>query len=204
MKVVAIEHVTVDGVAQAPGRPDEDTRGGFRHGGWSAPYGDEVLGRFMGERMSAAGALLLGRRTYEDFHGFWPQQTDNPYTEVLNNTRKYVASTTLHEPLPWSNSVLLGGDVGEAVAELRSTPGRDLVILGSLQLVQSLLAQGQIDELLLIVNPLVLGSGRHLFAEAAGADDSGAAAPTSLRLVRSTPTTTGAILATYEPSSASP
>ena len=100
-KVVVFTSVTLDGVMQAPGRPDEDRRGGFGHGGWAVPYSDEVMGRVAGQGMAGSGSLLLGRRTYEDFHGFWPRQADNPFTEVLDNTLKYVASTTLAEPLPW-------------------------------------------------------------------------------------------------------
>ena len=98
-RITVFNSVTLDGVMQAPGRADEDTRGGFAHGGWAAPYSDEVMGRVAADGMAGPGALLLGRRTYEDFHGFWPDQTDNPFTEVLDNTRKYVASTTLREPL---------------------------------------------------------------------------------------------------------
>ena len=100
-KVTVVTSLTLDGVMQAPGRPDEDPRGGFEHGGWAVPYNDEVMGRAMGERMARRGSLVLGRRTYEDFAGYWPRQGDNPFTEVLDNTQKYVASTTLREPLPW-------------------------------------------------------------------------------------------------------
>src|ERR1700730_5825357 len=130
-KVVVTNHLTLDGVMQAPGRPDEDVRGGFEHGGWALPYNDAVMGRVMGEGMAKGGPLLLGRRTYEDFADFWPNQEDNPFTAVLNNVRKYVASTTLKEPLPWSNSTLLGGDAADAVARLKERPGKDLAILGS-------------------------------------------------------------------------
>ena len=117
MRVVLFNHLTLDGVMQAPGRPDEDRRGGFEHGGWSPPYGDAVMGRVMGEGMAQGGPLLLGRRTYEDFASFWPNQKDNPFTEVLNNAQKYVASTTMKEPLPWSNSTLLEDDAGDAVSQ---------------------------------------------------------------------------------------
>jgi dihydrofolate reductase len=137
-KLTVFNSVTLDGVMQAPGRPDEDPRDGFAHGGWAAPYSDEVMGRVAAEGMAGPGALLLGRRTYEDFHGFWPNQTDNPFTEVLDNTRKYVASTTLREPLGWRNSTLLEGDAAEAVARLMEQPGEDLTVLGSGELVQSL------------------------------------------------------------------
>jgi len=113
--VVVTNHLTLDGVMQAPGRPDEDLRGDFEHGGWAPPYGDSVMGSVMGERMAQGGPLLLGRRTFEDFAGFWPNQKDNPFTAVLNNVQKYVASTTLEEPLPWSNSTLLQGDAAGRV-----------------------------------------------------------------------------------------
>ena len=103
-KVSVTLNLSLDGVMQAPGRPDEDTRGGFQRGGWALPYNDPVMGRVMGEGMAQTGALLLGRRTYEDFAGYWPHQKDNPFTEVLDNIRKYVASRTLTEPLPWKNS----------------------------------------------------------------------------------------------------
>ena len=122
--VVAVVHLTLDGVMQAPGRPDEDVRGGFEHGGWAAPYRDEVMNRVMGQGMASDGALLLGRRTYEDFAGFWPHQTDNPFTPVLDARTNYVVSTTLRDPLPWANSTLLAGDaVPEwAAAEVEVPP----------------------------------------------------------------------------------
>jgi dihydrofolate reductase len=191
MRLTMINHVTVDGVMQGPGRPDEDTRDGFEHGGWAVPYNDEVMGRKMGEGMARTEALLLGRRTYEDFAGFWPKQGDNPYTKMLDSVRKYVASTTLREPLPWQNSTLLDGDVVAAVAELRERPGGDLVILGSGALIRSLLPHGLIDELMLMINPLVLGSGRRLFG--------GGGVPAAMPLVDSTTTTTGVVIATYRP-----
>ncbi|SRR6266508_2108474 len=103
-KVTVFTSLTLDGVMQAPGRPDEDTRGGFRHGGWALPYNDPVLGQVASEGMAGGGAILLGRRTYLDFAGFWPKQKDNPLTDVLNDTQKYVASPTLSDPLPWANS----------------------------------------------------------------------------------------------------
>src|SRR5947208_2603629 len=120
-KLMVVNNVSLDGVMQAPGRADEDRRGGFEHGGWAIPYNDEVMGRVMGERMArSTGSLLLGRRTYEQFHSYWPHQTNNPFTEVLNRTTKYVASTTLAEPLPWQNSELLKGNAVEAVVELKA------------------------------------------------------------------------------------
>ncbi|HET8788468.1 MAG TPA: dihydrofolate reductase family protein [Actinomycetes bacterium] len=190
-EITVFNSVTLDGVTQAPGRPDEDTRGGFANGGWAAPYMDEVMGRVAAEGMAGPGALLLGRRTYEDFHGFWPHQTDNPFTEVLDSTRKYVASTTLREPLPWRNSTLLEGDAAEAVARLKEQPGEDLTVLGSGELVQSLRRRDLVDRYVLLIHPLVLGSGRRLFPDGGPAS--------TLRLVGSVPTTTGVIIATYQP-----
>jgi dihydrofolate reductase len=189
-KVVVFASLTLDGVMQAPGRPDEDTRGGFEHGGWALPYNDEVMGKVLAESMAGAGPLVLGRRTYEDFHGFWPKQTGNPFTEVLNSTRKYVASTTLAEPLPWSNSTLLEGDAADAVAALKQEPGKDLTVLGSGELVQSLRRRDLVDEYVLLIHPLVLGTGRRLFPDGGGMD--------TLRLTGSTATTTGVLIATYQ------
>jgi dihydrofolate reductase len=184
-RISVVNHVTLDGVMQAPGRPGEDTRGGFEHGGWAVPYFDEVLGRAMGERMTSDGAMLLGRRTYEDFAGFWPKQTDNPFTPVLNQRREYVASTTLTEPLAWENSTLLTGDVGDAVAALDV----DLTVLGSGELIRALMQRDLIDEFVLTIHPLVLGTGRRLFADGGP--------PATLELVGATPTTTGVVITTY-------
>ena len=191
--LVVVNNLTLDGVMQSPGRPDEDTRGGFRHGGWARPYNDEVMGRVMAERMARSGSLVLGRRTYEDFHGYWPKQTDNPFTPVLDQTTKYVASTTLSEPLVWQNSVLLEGDAAEAVARLKQQDGKDLVVLGSGRLVESLLRRDLVDQFVLLIYPLVLGTGRRMFAEGVPS--------TRLRLVDAIPTTTGVLIATYQPAS---
>ena len=187
-KVVVFTNLTLDGVMQAPGRPDEDRRGDFEHGGWATPYATMEAAE---ESMAYTGALLLGRRTYEDFYAVWPNRTDNPFTAVLDNTQKYVASTTLEEPLSWSNSTLLKGDAAEAVARLKEEPGKDLVVLGSGELVQSLMRRNLVDEYVLLIHPLVLGSGRRLFA------DGGAFA--ALRLVDTKTTTTGVVIATYQP-----
>jgi dihydrofolate reductase len=189
-KLVVFMSLTLDGVMQAPGRPDEDVRGGFEHGGWATRYADPVLGSLAGESMDSTGALLLGRRTYEDFFSFWPSQPDNPFTTVLTNTPKYVASRTLEEPLPWANSVLLKGEVGDAVARLRAQPGKNIVVLGSGELVQSLMHRNLVDEYILLIHPLVLGQGQRLFR---------AGSPmTALRLVDNKPTTTGVVIATYQ------
>jgi dihydrofolate reductase len=194
-KIVAFTSLTLDGVMQAPGRPDEDRRGGFAHGGWALPYADSVLGAVSGQSMASTGALLFGRRTYEDFYGVWPKRTDgNPFTAVLNNTQKYVASTTLKEPLPWVNSTLLKGDAAEAVARVRAQPGKDVVVLGSGVLLQSLMGRNLVDEYVLLIHPLVLGSGRRLFT------DEGQFA--ALRLIDTRTTTTGVVIATYQPAQA--
>ena len=187
-KVVIFINLTLDGVMQAPGRPDEDRRNGFEHGGWATPYATMEAAE---KSMAYTGALLLGRRTYEDFYTVWPKRTDNPFTAVLNNTQKYVASTTLEEPLVWSNSTLLKGDAAEAVARLKEEDNKDLVILGSGELIRSLMQRNLIDEYVLLIHPLILGSGFRLFP------DSGAYA--ALRLVDSMTTTTGVVVATYQP-----
>jgi dihydrofolate reductase len=189
-KVVVVNNITLDGVMQAPARPDEDTRGGFTHGGWGIPYGDSVMLNEMGKRMAQEGALLLGRRTYENFFSVWPKRTDNPYTERLNKSQKYVVSNTLKEPLPWVNSTLLHGDVPAAVTKLKSELNGNLAILGSGELVHSLILHNLIDEYLLSIYPLVLGSGRRLFPEGVSV---------ALRLVESITTTKGVIIATYQP-----
>jgi dihydrofolate reductase len=190
-KLVVINNLTLDGVTQAPAAPDEDPRDGFAHGGWAVPYSEDAMGRLLAQGSAEDGALLLGRRTYERFAAFWPHQPDNPFTPVLNRTQKYVVSTTLAEPLPWQNSTLLKGDAMAAVAELRERPGGTLVVLGSGELVGSLRRHGLVDEYVLLIHPLVLGSGRRLFP------DDGPV--TTLRLVDAVPTSTGVVIATYRP-----
>lgn len=187
-KVVVINHVTLDGVVQGPGRVEEDTRDGFSQGGWAAPRTDEVMMEAVGARMGEGNRFLLGRRSYEGMLGYW-NTTESPFKEALNSAEKYIASRTLQEPLPWPNSRLLHGDVGAAVEQLKRQPGSDLHVMGSGELVQTLLRHGLIDEFLLMIHPLVLGSGRRLFPDGG--------VPASLQLVDSRPTTTGVILATY-------
>jgi dihydrofolate reductase len=187
-KIVVINHMTLDGVMQAPGRPQEDTRGGFSHGGWSAPNVDDVMMQAIAERMGEGNRLLLGRRSYEGILGYWNSQ-NSPFTAALNTAQKFIASRTLHEPLPWPNSTLLSHDVAAAVTELKAKPGTDLHVMGSGELVQTLLRHGLIDEYLLLIHPLVLGSGRRLFADGGPRAD--------LRLLQSTTTSTGVLIATY-------
>ncbi|HEY8718904.1 dihydrofolate reductase family protein [Pengzhenrongella sp.] len=182
--------VTLDGVMQAPGRSDEDVRGGFTHGGWAVPFNDAVMAQKMGVGMAQTGAMLFGRRTYEDFIGAWAHRTDgNPFTEMMNNVQKYVASSTLAEPLPWMNSTLLAGDAADAVAGLKKEEGRDIAVIGSGDLVRSLAARALVDQYTLLIHPLVLGSGRRLFPDGAP--------PASLHLIDSVATGTGVIIATY-------
>ncbi|PZR99670.1 MAG: deaminase [Candidatus Nephthysia bennettiae] len=189
--LTVFNHLTLDGVMQAPGRPDEDVRGGFEHGGWASSRMDAVLGGVAAQEMARGGALLLGRRTYEDFAGFWPKQGDNPFTAALNSAQKYVASRTLEKPLSWSNSTLLEGDAAEAVAKLKEEPGQDLVVLGSGELIQSLMRRDLVDRYVLMIHPLVLGAGRRLFSDGASF--------TALRLVDTKASTTGVVIATYQP-----
>jgi dihydrofolate reductase len=195
MKVVVTNFVTLDGVMQGPGHPDEDRRGGFEHGGWASPYADEVMGEAMGKGIGSGGALLFGRRTYEHFASVWSDgPEDSPFTAVLNERQKYVASTTLSEPLSWRNSTLLEGDAADAVERLKEQPGKDLVILGSGELIRSLMRRDLIDEYVLPIHPIVLGSGQRLFADGSAFSE--------LRLVDVTPTTTGVVIATYRPAGA--
>lgn len=189
-KIVVFNSVTLDGVMQAPGHPDEDRRGGFEHGGWAVPYNDEVRGKVAGEGMARGGPLLFGRRTYEQFYSYWPHQTDNPFTEVLNNSQKYVASRTLSEPLPWQNSTLLPGEAADTVNRLRGQSGEDIVVLGSGELVRSLIPINLVDTYILLIHPLMLGSGSRLYP----ADHQA-----KLELVDCVPTTTGVLIATYRP-----
>lgn len=195
-RIVVMNHVTLDGVMQGPGRPNEDTRDGFRRSGWghrAATAPDGAMQNAMSERMEAGGGLtgwLFGRRTYSDLLDYWNRQTDSPFGPMLNNTPKYVVSTTLSNPLPWPNTTLLRGDVAEAVGTLKTKSEGVLAIMGSGKVIGSLMAADLVDEFLLLIHPLVLGSGRRLFPE--GFD-------VSLRLIGSTTTSTGVVIATYEP-----
>ena len=192
-KVIVNEFVSLDGVAQAPGAADEDTSGGFEHGGWHMRYLDDLANERIVEGIVSAGGFLLGRRTYEIFAAYWPNapEEEQVVAEPLNTKPKYVASTTLADPLEWQNSTLLEGDLREAVAALREEDGADLHVIGSTQLVQALVEHDLVDEFRLMVDPLVIGGGKRIFR------DDGRLRP--LRLVESEVTTKGAILATYAP-----
>ncbi|WP_340536911.1 dihydrofolate reductase family protein [Nocardioides sp. GXZ039] len=186
--IKAFESITLDGVMQAPGRADEDTRGGFAHGGWADGFADEVSMKFAGEGMSQKGAMLFGRRTYDDLLGFWSAMgEDNPFTAHLLATPKYVVSRS-EEPLTFANSTLLTGEATETVGRLRSEDDTPLTILGSGELVRALHAAGLIDVITLMVHPIVLGSGTRLFDAGERAD---------LHLTRSVQTTTGVVIAEY-------
>ena len=192
-KVIVNEWMSLDGVVQAPGAADEDTSGGFEHGGWHLPYFDDLSQKSVVENLTEAGGFLLGRRTYENFAGYWPNASEEEQVvaEPLNTKPKYVASTTLKEPLEWQNSMLLAGDVAEAVRALKAEDGADLHVIGSTELVQTLIEHDLVDEFRVMIDPIVLGGGKRIFR------DDGALRP--LRLVDSQVTTTGAILATYAP-----
>ena len=196
-RIIVNVNVTLDGVMQAPGRPDEDTRGGFKYGGWGAGYFDPVvMGPGASEGSAKRRALLFGRRTYQDFYSVWPGRTDNPFTEVLNNALKYVASRTLNEPLPWLNSKLLKGEAAQTVPEIKRHAQEDLLILGCGMLVQSLMQANLIDEYVLSIYPLVLGSGRRLFADGSPF--------ARFQLVDTKVASTGVVIATYRPLSEPP
>lgn len=186
-KIIVFMNVSLDGVMQAPARPDEDTRGGFTHGGWGAPYAAMPAA---GEAMTNAGGLLLGRTTFENFYTVWPKRTDSPYSSYMDNTQKYVVSRTLKEPLPWKNSTLINGNVEEKLSKLKAEQKKDLVIMGSGELIRSLMPSNLIEEYVLLIHPLVLGEGRRLFAEGVPF--------TSLKLISTKTTDKGVIAATYQ------
>ncbi len=191
-KVIVSEFLTLDGVMQAPGLPDEDRSGGFEHGGWQMPLMDEDAGRVITKGLATTGGLLLGRVTYEIFAGYWPNApADDPIAQTINRLPKYVVSTTLREPLPWNNSHLINGELANQVARLKAEPGQDLRVIGSGQLVQTLLAHDLVDRYELLLYRVVLGSGKRLFRDGSPR--------TSLRLVDSQTSKTGVLMVTYEP-----
>jgi len=192
MRLTLHTFLTLDGVLQAPGGPQEDTDGGFEHGGWSFPYGDQDFGTAMTGWFENADAFLLGRKTYEIFNSHWPHVTDesDPIASKLNSLPKYVASTTLGS-LAWNNSSLLGSDVVAEVAKLKERPGNELQVHGSGTLAHTLIDADLIDEYRLLYFPLHLGTGKKLFRDGAKA--------ASLRLLDATTTSTGVIIARYEP-----
>lgn len=187
--ISAFESITLDGVMQGLGRPDEDTRGDFRHGGWGDGYADEVMMKFAGAAMASTAAMLFGRRTYEDLLGFWTSTPEpNPFSEVLVAQPKYVVSRDVGLELAYPNSTLLAGDAVETVAALRAEVDGQITVLGSGELVRSLHAAGLVDEYVLQIHPIVLGSGTRLFGEGDRSD---------LDLEESVTTSTGVVIARY-------
>ncbi|WP_089102471.1 dihydrofolate reductase family protein [Streptomyces hyaluromycini] len=182
--------ITLDGVVQGLGRADEDTRGGFTHGGWGGKYNDEVMGREMGKGMARPTDMLFGHRTWTDFITAWGNATDgNPFTTHMNAATKYVVSRTLENADAWQNSILLPGEAAETVAKLKTEPGNDLTIIGSVALVRDLHAAGLVDNYTLLIHPLALGTGTRLFE--------GPAPLTEFELTSSVTTTKGVIIAHY-------
>jgi len=191
MRTLAVNtFLSLDGVMQAPGGPEEDPTGGFSHGGWSANYWDDMMGRVIGESMARPYEILLGRKTYEIFAAHWPYVTDDPAADSLNAARKYVASRTLRT-VEWSNSMLLQGDVGAEVAKLKEQDGPEIQVHGSSNLIQTLLTDGLVDEFRLWFFPLVIGNGKRLFGDGT--------IPGALKLIDSKTSTTGVVIATYRP-----
>jgi dihydrofolate reductase len=192
-KLIVNEFMSLDGVAQAPGGEDEDTSGGFRHGGWHLRYFDDLAQTWVLKSITEAGGFVLGRRTYEIFAAYWPNagEEEQVIAEPLNTKPKHVASRTLSEPLDWQNSTLLQGEVADAVAALKQEDGGDLHVIGSTELVQTLVEHDLVDELRVMIDPVSLGGGKRFFREDG--------AQRQLRLVEGEITTTGAILATYAP-----
>ncbi len=194
MRVVVNEFMSLDGVVQAPGGAEEDTDGGFAHGGWSMPYFDtEMMGAAIGETMSTADALLFGRRTWQVMAAAWPERAGDQFADQMNAIKKYVASRTLTEDdLTWNNTTLLSPETAVAdIAALRTEDGGDLLVMGSASLVTTLLAEGLVDELNLMIEPILLGGGKRLFPE------DGRARP--LELVSTTTASTGVLVCTYRP-----
>ena len=189
-KLIVTEFMTLDGVAQAPGGPDEDRDSGFSHGGWQAPLLDQDSGNAMFEQASHMDALLLGRKTYEIFANYWPTAPDEiPFTKLLNDVPKYVASRTLSEPLDWKGSTLVAGDLTAGITGLKDRH-EEIHVIGSLDLVQSLLGSGLVDRLSLWVYPLLLGTGKQVFG--------GGTVPTALRLTESVNYPSGTVHLTYD------
>jgi dihydrofolate reductase len=190
-KLSVIDFLSLDGVMQAPGQPEEDTEGGFRHGGWAIPYHDEGLAESVAESMAATDAYLFGRKTYEKFAAYWPTAPrEIPFTDHLNNTTKYVVSKTLKNP-EWHNTAVIDGDVAATVLKLKQQPGKNIAVLGSGELVQTLIRNDLVDEYFLTVYPILLGGGKRLFRD----DDQ----IRSLELVDSKTTSTGGVVLTYRP-----
>jgi dihydrofolate reductase len=192
-KLVVSEFLTLDGVMQAPGGADEDRTGGFEHGGWQLPYFDDSLGETVTDGLNESGGMLLGRRTWEIFAAYWPTapEEDRAFADPMNAMPKYVASRTLREPLAWNNSKLISGDLAEGVRALKQEPGKDLLVIGSGNLVQTLIASDLVDEYRLMIYPILLGSGARVFREGV--------LRRPLVLIESKVSTNGVLMANYRP-----
>lgn len=193
-ELAILTFMTLDGVMQAPGMPDEDRSGGFDGGGWAAPYWEEVMGQVQREAMAAPYDMLFGRKTYELFAGHWPEvEEENPVSTMMNNARKYVATNRLTD-LTWQNSTVLSGDIASEIARLKSQDGPLLQVHGSWQLIQMLLAHQLIDEFRLWTFPVMAGAGKRLF--------DGGAPPASLKLIKTEACANGAVMSIYRAASA--
>jgi dihydrofolate reductase len=191
-KVIVSEFLTLDGVMQAPGLPDEDRSGGFEHGGWQLSLMDEEAGAVVTEGLSSTGGLLLGRVTYDIFAGYWPTAPqDEPLAGTINRLPKYVVSTTLKEPLEWNNSHLIKGDVANEIARLKQESGDDIRVIGSGKLAQTLMEHDLVDQYDLLIYPIVLGTGKRLFREGSP--------KIPLRLIDSQTSKTGVLMVRFEP-----
>ncbi|MFL5734131.1 MAG: dihydrofolate reductase family protein [Chloroflexia bacterium] len=187
-KIVTSTFVTLDGIMQAPGGPGEDDSGGFKWGGWSVNYWDDMMAQVMGETLGRQPELLLGRKTYEIFAGYWPNAKDEPGADNLNNANKYVVSRTL-DKVDWQNSTLIKGDVVKEITRLKELDGPELQVHGSSNLIQTLLKHNLIDEMQLLIYPVVIGTGKRLFGEGTN--------PSSFKLVDSKTSSSGVIIAKY-------
>jgi dihydrofolate reductase len=187
-KIVVFTNITLDGVMQEPGRADEDTRGDFRYGGWGAPYAAMT---YVKNSDLDTGPLLLGRRTYQEFYKVWHGRSDNPYSQLLDNAQKYVVSTTLKESLPWKNSTLINGDVPARLISLKKQPGKNFLVMGSGVLITTLMQYHLVDLFVLLIHPLILGTGHRLFP--------GGIQSAALKLLDLKSTPTGVVIVTYQP-----
>jgi dihydrofolate reductase len=187
-KLVVLTFITLDGVMQAPGGPQEDTSGGFKYGGWTVGYWDDFMSKVMDAQMGISFDLLLGRKTYEIFASYWPNIKNDPVADRLNEAKKYVVSTTLSK-LDWKNSVLLKGDIVEEVKKLKQQDGPEIQVHGSSNLIQTLLKNDLVDELRLKIFPITIGTGKRLFGDGT--------IPASFKLLENKASTTGVIVATY-------
>jgi dihydrofolate reductase len=190
-KLIVSAFLTLDGVMQAPGEPGEDDSGGFTHGGWSVNYWDDQMGQVMGEATSRPFAMVLGRRTFDIMAAYWPHAPEEEGGKVFNEATKYVASRGRPDLEAWSNSVLIEGDAAEGLAALKAEDGPELQVHGSANLIQTLLRHNLVDQFRLWVFPLVIGTGKRLFAEGT--------IPSGLTLVDHKVSTTGVVIGTYEP-----